>query len=767
MPSSSAAGADPEAGWPPTIDENSPLLSPPGHTLPWYLSRKLFYFLCFIIWLCFCVHLAKAGKVAEWVDSFHMSFKGDFLWALAWHFFLALTMMSHALLWLSTCSPVSAVVAYIFTMLWWSACLQLCVYHDLRVYCMRPAWCASTMWRDRVIPDIGSGFFSWIWFPVGFFECVLAIFWRPWWFLFKVAPMVLSGHETDLEFWQLRQVLIGTTFFVAAAFALQADNRTGTKQVTSAVVCYILVGCVFYSTTAPMVAWWSFVGSSCWKAAHFSAAWEEFAAAFLFVLCILWTCYEVWLFGWRSWEMAFMVERNLQHALDNPFHARMESWGDEQSLQFLRSFSRPVPTPQPEGLQGDEEQEQEEGETKDIERHNSLPFEEKRKFLLRAIQNRRNPTNRHNLFDYLEVSVSRENLLEESLAILLKRHPDELLAQSLMVTFIGEPALDAGGPSREWFDLVAKALADGPQDPDGKSLLVNAPDQTLLPRPIGEDSGEVDKANHDRYRSLLAVGRFLALAVARQRPLPLSFSTIACKHMLGKAVGMIDVKRLDPEFFRSRVTAVLRQGGLEELEAALGEPLYFMSAPSEFKKEPQELKTGGADIMVTDENKKEYVQLLSEAYLCNGIRREINCILTGFWELLPLNILQACGITPQELSLLISGVADLNVAQWEAWSDCGSEPNQVRSWFWEVLEGLNAEERSKVLHFTTGSSRLPPGGFEKLEPKFQVTISDQDNERLPEAHTCINQIVLRRYSTQEQLREKLMQAITAESFEFA
>merc|ERR1719428_2574060 len=153
-------------------------------------------------------------------------------------------------------------------------------------------------------------------------------------------------------------------------------------------------------------------------------------------------------------------------------------------------------------------------------------------------------------------------------------------------------------------------------------------------------------------------------------PLPLSFSLVACKHMLNVPVGMGDVRRLDPEFYRGRVLAVLKEGGLQELETALGEPLLFMSAPTEFRPEPEELKQNGANIIVTEDNKTEYVQLLCEAHLCGGIRREIQCMLQGFWDLLPLVLLIKSKVTPRDLSMLISGTRNLDPDEWRRNSVC-------------------------------------------------------------------------------------------------
>merc|ERR1712043_109679 len=120
----------------------------------------------------------------------------------------------------------------------------------------------------------------------------------------------------------------------------------------------------------------------------------------------------------------------------------------------------------------------------------------------------------------------------------------------------------------------------------------------------------------------------------------MSFSLVACKLLLLRPVGERDVRRLDPGFYRYHVAQVLKDGGLEEIEAALGEPLTFMTAVTDLRPEQAEQKPGGAKLAVTEDNKQEYVRLLSEAHLCGGCRCELQCLLQGFWEILPPGLLE-------------------------------------------------------------------------------------------------------------------------------
>lgn len=377
----------------------------------------------------------------------------------------------------------------------------------------------------------------------------------------------------------------------------------------------------------------------------------------------------------------------------------------------------------------------------------------------------------------LSLKVKRSTLLQDTWFEMVERPVSELLAPSVTVDFDGEEGIDSGGLTRDWFDSVARTVAEGAYKSNG--LVALAPDGTLMPRSVALRGGaEATEEEVDQMRSLLALGRFLALAVFFGRPLPLALSLVVCKYILRCPVSMDDVRRLDPEFYRGRVEAVLRPGGLAELSAALGAPLTFTAAPSDWRALPdtgdddaevvEELTPGGADTEVTEENKVEYVRLLCEAYLCGGVRREIQCILQGFWDVLPLELLKELEVGPGELSILISGAHDVDADDWRE-NSIPSGDQRVIDWFWQVVrDELKAEERCLLLQFATGSSRLPLGGFQDLQPLFSIEISNGASpEHLPHAHTCINNLVLPRYRTKRQLLTKLRLALGAEGFGFS
>jgi len=263
----------------------------------------------------------------------------------------------------------------------------------------------------------------------------------------------------------------------------------------------------------------------------------------------------------------------------------------------------------------------------------------------------------------------------------------------------------------------------------------------------------------------IAIGRFLATSVLRGKPLPLQMSSVCCKLLLRRSLSLADLWLVDPDFYRHRVRPLKEKDGLARLEKALGEPLSFPvtpSTPSRFGQAVPEL--------VRKENVDLYLALLSSERLVGSARHYCVALQEGFWDVLPLHLLQCHGVEPEELSAMISGQSDVDPKEWRMHSNPCTSANavhrQVIEWFWDAVHcDLTADQRCRLLRFVTGSSRPPPGGFADLQPPFAVEVSSLGTEQhLPTAHTCVNKLVLYFYRSKGQLLEKLLAALVDESF---
>merc|ERR1712032_36990 len=83
----------------------------------------------------------------------------------------------------------------------------------------------------------------------------------------------------------------------------------------------------------------------------------------------------------------------------------------------------------------------------------------------------------------------------------------------------------------------------------------------------------------------------------------------------------------------------------------------------------------------------------------------------------------------------------------------------------QVMLEMNKLEKKSFLQFTTGSPRLPLGGFKNLSPKLTVVSKKMTNENdspngsLPTVMTCQKNMKIPNYSNVEILKEKLFFAM--------
>ena len=72
----------------------------------------------------------------------------------------------------------------------------------------------------------------------------------------------------------------------------------------------------------------------------------------------------------------------------------------------------------------------------------------------------------------------------------------------------------------------------------------------------------------------------------------------------------------------------------------------------------EDLIENGRTIPVTEANKAKYVHLLCNHKMARGIKTQIECFLSGFFELIPKTLIAI--FDSKELELLISGLPDID-----------------------------------------------------------------------------------------------------------
>lgn len=171
----------------------------------------------------------------------------------------------------------------------------------------------------------------------------------------------------------------------------------------------------------------------------------------------------------------------------------------------------------------------------------------------------------------------------------------------------------------------------------------------------------------------------VGLAVFHQRFLDAFFITALYKMILRKSITVADMDSVDDEMFRS-----LQWTLDNSIDGVLD--LTFSTEADQFGElVTVDLKPGGRDIPVSDENKEEYVQLVSEWRIQTRVREQFTSFLTGFHELVPQDLVNV--FDERELELLIGGIADFDLDDWRRNTEYRgyTEQDQVVQWFWKVF----------------------------------------------------------------------------------
>jgi len=107
---------------------------------------------------------------------------------------------------------------------------------------------------------------------------------------------------------------------------------------------------------------------------------------------------------------------------------------------------------------------------------------------------------------------------------------------------------------------------------------------------------------------------------------------------------------------------------IEHEVTELGYDLTFSTEVQEFGvTEARDLKPNGRNIIVTEENKMEYIRLVCQMKMTGAIRKQLNAFLEGFYDIIPKRLISI--FNEQELELLLSGLPNIDIDDLKANSE--------------------------------------------------------------------------------------------------
>ncbi|CUM63479.1 uncharacterized protein PRCAT00001054001 [Priceomyces carsonii] len=372
-----------------------------------------------------------------------------------------------------------------------------------------------------------------------------------------------------------------------------------------------------------------------------------------------------------------------------------------------------------------------------------LEFDNKKNYFDRKLHLDKNENSK------MLVSIRRDQVFLDSYRALFFKPKDEFKKAKLEIGFKGEAGVDAGGVTREWFQVLSRQMFN----PDYALFTPVASDETTF------HPNRTSYINPEHLSFFKFIGRIIGKAIYDGSYLDCHFSRAVYKRILGIPVSLKDMETLDLEYFKSLmwmlendITDVITEDFSVETDD-YGEHKII------------DLVENGRNIPVTEQNKHDYVRKVVEYRLQTSVAEQMDNFLIGFHEIIPK---QLVGIfDEQELELLISGLPDIDVTDWQnntVYNNYSPSSLQIQ-WFWRAVKSFDNEERAKLLQFATGTSKVPLNGFKELSGadgtcKFSIHRDYGSTERLPSSHTCFNQIDLPSYVSYETLRGSLLLAIT-------
>lgn len=379
-----------------------------------------------------------------------------------------------------------------------------------------------------------------------------------------------------------------------------------------------------------------------------------------------------------------------------------------------------------------------------------LEFDNKRNWFNRSVHNKQQLNQRNH--PMLQLQVRREHVFHDSFKSLYFKSGEEMKFGKLSIRFHGEEGVDAGGVTREWFQVLARQMFD----PNYVLFVPVSSDRTTF------HPNKLSSINDEHLMFFKFIGRIIGKALYEGRLLDCYFSRAVYKRILGKPVSVKDMESFDPDYYKS-LSWMLNNDITDIITET------FSVEDDEFGlTKIHDLIENGRNVPVTEENKHDYVRLVVEHKLLTSVKVQMENFLKGFHEIIPAELISI--FNEQELELLISGLPDVDIDDWKSnteYHNYSPSSPQIQ-WFWRAVRSFDKEERAKLLQFVTGTSKVPLNGFKELEGmngvnRFNIHRDYGNKDRLPSSHTCFNQLDLPEYESYDTLRRQIIKAITAGS----
>lgn len=240
-----------------------------------------------------------------------------------------------------------------------------------------------------------------------------------------------------------------------------------------------------------------------------------------------------------------------------------------------------------------------------------LEFDNKRNYFSRSIHAK--APNARQSFPPLQLSVRRDQIFHDSFKSLYFQTGDQMKYGKLSIRFHGEEGVDAGGVTREWFQVLSRQMFD----PSYALFVPVSSDRTTF------HPNQHSDINDEHLMFFKFIGRIIGKALYEGRVLDCHFSRAVYKRILGKPVSVKDMESLDPDYYKSLIWMLEN-----DITDIITETFSFDNDKFGLT-ETIDFIPNGRNIPVTEENKQEYVRLMVEWRLTGSVKKQLDEFLKG------------------------------------------------------------------------------------------------------------------------------------------
>ena len=252
---------------------------------------------------------------------------------------------------------------------------------------------------------------------------------------------------------------------------------------------------------------------------------------------------------------------------------------------------------------------------------------------------------------YLKLQIRRDHIIEDALVeleVVVLENPQDLKKQ-LMVEFDSEQGIDEGGLSKEFFQLIVEDIFN----PD-YAMFIHCPEShTYWFNPF----------SYETANQFTLIGIVLGLAMYNSVILDLHLPSVIYRKLGGKKGTFEDLREFKPSVW-SGLNQLLEYTG-DDMEEVFMQPFLISYKDLFGSSITENLKEGGADILVNQTNKREYVDLYADFLLNKSVEQQFLAFQRGF-DLVtsesPVHML----FTPRELEMLICGEKEFDFNELES-----------------------------------------------------------------------------------------------------